>query len=317
MEDGVVIDQERFGKVIKECVKTRRSGMDMLSKLDFVEMLQELMFEEHDKVLLPLLILRLKEKQINQKAQKAKNCKNRALCVSKKKIEAFNNNHSPGEKDQLESHREPLQTQTNILKNDTSAQNYKKEQKGEQIQPKNISGEAKTMSHHKAYKTLLNSKPNSPLKKAVRKLMLENIKPFFSQPMKPLEPKLKIRNVSEPIPVEVLNTEMEGLGDNPEKHFEVDDRVREGSVIKRSQFGASQHPQVFRLREGSSGPGMANLSLRSLNRSRSHRKNSKGRVAVARSHRVIDREIRSEDGVKGWNRSNLEPCQPNSFSPFV
>ena len=160
-------------EAIKECVKTRRSGMDMLSKLDFVEMLQELMFEDHDKVLLPLLILRLKEKQISRKkgkerAKKAENGQTR------KKLFSRNS-------DQLQK----KQDNGSIDQDKTPSINYNLEcidptrEQHHPHSPDQDEREEGSNLYQKAYNSLISSEPKTGIKKEIKRMMVQNLSQYF------------------------------------------------------------------------------------------------------------------------------------------
>ena len=142
----LLVDKKKYENVIKQCIADRRRGMDLMSKLDFVEMLQELIFENHDKVLLPLLILRLKEKQMNKKNHQKQN-----QSKKKKKINF--------DQEQI------------IL-------SQKKGSLGAVAVGHDVVHEEE-MDYEKAFKALKNSKPKTCFKKAIKGLMLENVKIFF------------------------------------------------------------------------------------------------------------------------------------------
>ena len=148
-----LVDQNKYGDVIKECVKSRTSAMDMINKMDFVEMLQELMFEENDKVLLPLLVLKLKEKQMKKIAAEEK-------AKRQKEEQKFNNN-----KNQLFSKKR-------VFASDFQPE----EQVGTQ-------GKAPLgpMEYEEAYNRLLASNPDTKMKQSIRQLMIENVGEFFQE----------------------------------------------------------------------------------------------------------------------------------------
>ena len=169
-----LVDPKKYEEVVKECVKTRRCGMDMLSKLDFVEMLQELMFEEHDKVLLPLLILRLKEKQIKQKKHRGTENQLKGQKSEKKnqKVKEKKKVHSKNQRQKKVMEKEEEKEQ----------QNQPDEEEGGTYQNNSEFCSGLHMDYEDAFYLLVSSKPKTGLKKAVKRLMLENVKTFFEPP---------------------------------------------------------------------------------------------------------------------------------------
>ena len=160
----VLVDKKKYGDVIKECVKSRTSAMDMINKMDFVEMLQELMFEEHDKVLLPLLVLKLKDKQMKKKGAEEK--------IRRQKEEKI-----------LERSNQ-LFSKKRVFASDF-------QQEGEENVEDNAS--LGPQDYEKAYNLLLASNPNTKMKQSIRQLMVDNIAEFF-QETTPSQPKSIINN---------------------------------------------------------------------------------------------------------------------------
>ena len=70
--------KDEMRKMMEECVESKFNAADMMYKLSMLEVLEDVLFEEHDKTLLPLVIMnRYKNKLKQQKGQKrsAKNKK--------------------------------------------------------------------------------------------------------------------------------------------------------------------------------------------------------------------------------------------------
>ena len=146
-KNSSILDPKKYEKVLDQCVEDRRSGMDMMSKLDFVQIMQELFFEAHDKVLLPLLILRLKEKQMSRKAQNSQKNRQRG----KRRVSFYS-------KKSTTTNQEKRKNSPEIDNNNTK------------------------MGYSEAYQRLITSNPKSTIKKAIRRLMVENLNPLFLIP---------------------------------------------------------------------------------------------------------------------------------------
>ena len=63
-------NNKEFGleKVLENCTKARTGITDVLAKLNFVEFLQEVFMEEHDKILLPIALLKARQLRMIEKA---------------------------------------------------------------------------------------------------------------------------------------------------------------------------------------------------------------------------------------------------------
>ena len=153
-----LFDPKRYQGVIRECVRTRTSALDMINKLDFVEILQELLFDDHHQTLLPLLIIRLKEKKLAEKKSELK---------AKQKTKEVNFSEG-GEK--IKEKVGEIQQQNPFILNKKFK--FLKKQKS-------ISTHKTQPNYEEAYDSLKKSRPSSKLKKAINNLMLENLSEFF------------------------------------------------------------------------------------------------------------------------------------------
>ena len=53
--------------IVKRCLKQRSNAVDMMKKLDFIELLQLLALDQENQTLIPLAIMKAKQKQIEEK----------------------------------------------------------------------------------------------------------------------------------------------------------------------------------------------------------------------------------------------------------
>ena len=259
-QNMININLKNYDEVIKECVKTRRSGMDMLSKLDFVEMLQELMFEDHDKVLLPLLILRLKEKEINRKKQDQKINLNEPSILAKKTT-IFKNKSKVG----------PLNTQNGHPDEELREGSTAPHQK---------------MGYQDAYSALISSKPKNGFKKAIKKLMLENVKSFF-------EPDQNHKKViNDDFGVQAIEEELENEKPNHDQNFKRNHSTdRWGELEKEEDRSEKREPS--KMRQG---------SLLNLLASRPTKKKKYKKMVLSSSGRIRLSEQQLSQARKGVNR---------------
>ena len=160
------IDKKKYEKVIEQCVETRRSGVEMMKKLDFVEIMQEFFFEKHDKVLLPLIILRLKEKQMKKETKIKINNK-------KSNLKNINKNDQNPEQTRLRPKRSIFAKKASI-EHQPSTGTFK----NELIEHDKANEEE--MDYEKAFEALKNSNPKTPIKKAIKRFILENVEVFFN-----------------------------------------------------------------------------------------------------------------------------------------
>ena len=177
--------------------------MDMLSKLDFVEMLQELMFEDHDKVLLPLLILRLKEKQI--KGEKINSTFKKPKKNNQWEKSIFSQNYK----------KETIPKKTNKSTTKIS-------------RPIIITNESdcQRKNYESAFKALLDSKPKQGVKAEVRNLMIENLNPIFQSLKQPEQEK--------------INRNRSGMTPRSNKAFQFDEKEPHGEVMITTEDDAHQ-----------------------------------------------------------------------------
>ena len=160
----MLVDKKKYDKVIEQCVADRRSGMDMMSKLDFVEIMQELFFERHDKVLLPLLILRLKEKKMQREGRINNTEKSKSKYTAK-------NNFNP-EQTRLRPKRSIFAKKALI--GDNSLRGEISENQGKEMVKED------EMDYQKAFEALKNSNPTTSIKQAIKGLMIDNIEILFA-----------------------------------------------------------------------------------------------------------------------------------------
>ena len=153
VENYLGVDQKEYKQVMRECVNSRTSAIDLMRKLDFVEVLQKLLFESHHHALLPLLVLKLRKKQmeraIDQKRQKDSYLKFYDR-FSQRKVEENQQRSSFPQKREF------------LTKNSNSE-----------------------MSYQEAYQSLQESSPRTKIKQAIKELMLENLSEFFESRKSP------------------------------------------------------------------------------------------------------------------------------------
>ena len=151
-----LVDPKRYQGVIQECVKSRTSALDMINKLDFVEMLQEMMFDDHHQTLLPLLVIKLKEKKMKRE-EELQNKAKEGQSQRQGQGSSNPNNKLFGKK-----------TITNVQFEEIEAPKVAKN-----------SVETQKMGYGEAYESLLESEPASRMKQAVNQIMIENLSEFF------------------------------------------------------------------------------------------------------------------------------------------
>ena len=151
---------KEYKKVVRECVNSRTSAIDLMRKLDFVEVLQELLLDPHDQALLPLLILKFKKKQM-ERAQKQTRRQSRT-------DQSININQISQLERSFEVTRRPPSPETAV--NKPSRIGIKKRQQ-DKNQP--------DPSNQQASINLLKTKSKTTFKQALKEFMRENLSEFF------------------------------------------------------------------------------------------------------------------------------------------
>ena len=203
-------------RMMEECVQSKFSAADMMYKLSMLEVLEDILFEEHDKTLLPFVIMkRYKNKLIEQKIKGSKQKrrskrksipkKNNSQMKQKESIKsppilnkinkmaegssnaAYHNDHLDGAFKKEATQQKESQSSTNIFnpiqksKQPPSDKAINDEEMpsaaGQRAgQKESEGGEA---DFDKAYRALVSSSPKTPIKKAIRNYMIQSVQDYF------------------------------------------------------------------------------------------------------------------------------------------
>ena len=90
--------QIKLEEVLKECSEVRTSTKDVLSKLNFVEFLEEVFMEEHDKILLPMALMKARQQKMAKNLKKElKKAKKNAKSQKINKVQAKSHRRTSSE----------------------------------------------------------------------------------------------------------------------------------------------------------------------------------------------------------------------------
>ena len=188
-------EEQNLDKIIHECVNARISALDLMDKLNFVEFLQQSVMEDEAKMLLPLALI--KAKQNSLKIEKAEFNESRTAKIPAKKDQrdavesrrAKNAQRAPPKKGKamLKVRREGGALTSSRIP--ISMDNDREGRQEHQSAPQNLQNEENRGSEEleeedpddylSAYQKLTESKPGSPLKKMMKKYIIEHVGGFF------------------------------------------------------------------------------------------------------------------------------------------
>ena len=135
----------RLAKVVKELVHSRSNVVDMMDKLNFVELMQGVVFDDYEQILMPLVLIVAKQRHLIEQ-------KKAAELQRKEKSEAPNN---------------PRRNQVFNFNN-----------KAKKKQPESAP-EGATPTYRQAYEALLSSQPEDRLKRSIKEYMLDHLSGIF------------------------------------------------------------------------------------------------------------------------------------------
>ena len=204
--------KSRARRLIEDQIKSRIRAPDLISKLSFVEFLEDLLLDQNTKALFPLAVLKAKQIQQNckdglkkqekePKQQKDIDSGEDLVSASPKKLdieEAQSNTNPPRNQDLVLKqgisipNERPLAAQINNIRIRSSCSIVEKCQKGkvEEVQTRRIEFQNKKKDEDSldplifAYKNLVKTKPEYALKVKIKDYILNNISNYFENEIK-------------------------------------------------------------------------------------------------------------------------------------
>ena len=208
-------------EAMKECFISRSRAVDMMEKLNVVSLIEKFMFKEHDKVLLPLVVLNLKQKELQEqqrkkeraaKLRKRKNMKNGGYAKPHQVATVFDQAAHQNDEEEASRQAKHLPQQTKSSGSDEFEKN------------------GKESAYERAYSELLNYQPEGEMQMAIRDFMFENVKEFFD------------------LPSTDLNNKKVGKKD-PNFHSKSRQENKK-FLVKTSKFGEATHKNNNKSEEG-------------------------------------------------------------------
>ena len=130
-------------EVVAECVRSRTNAVDMMDKLNFIEYFEEFMLDEHERTLLPLMLIKIKERKMKETRKRLKEQRRREL-------------ERRGQDNNIRKiFQQPRQDRVHKAK--------------------------KGSTYEQAYQKLLESTPESGIKQKMKEFSLELLKDFFDK----------------------------------------------------------------------------------------------------------------------------------------
>ena len=164
-------EEEMVLRMIANNYSNNEDGISMYKKLNRLEVLESILFEEHDKVLMPLVL-------INLMRSKEEGLSGRGSRFGKKRVHPAPRNILGGGRSNMDG-KEVEKGQNKMLKGSEGA--------GSSLERK--------MTLEEAYESLVNSEPESEIKKLIREFILSNLPPGI-QSMRRGVPELAKRSSS-------------------------------------------------------------------------------------------------------------------------
>ena len=157
--------QWKAREIMGQYVSSSCDVLDVLGKLEFVGLLQNVILTDSQKKLLPLTLLKL---QMDQEA------KNQAQSAERSSNGSDSPQNSPNSDNELFSKKSNQGSKTKLRRDRLS-----------QIHPQKVRDEKPT--YHSLFEELRNTTPETEVEKKINKFMVKNLNKFFSEPENKVE----------------------------------------------------------------------------------------------------------------------------------
>ena len=254
----------KMDRVIRSCVKSRTSTLDLVEKLNFIDFLQQMLLEDHHKLLLPLTLVKAKHQRLSQAMDRDKR-KEALYCDEDEENNRFlmnrfqNEGNSNLAKIELVEGKEIQRVKKEEEVVDAGEKIELQEEGRVKIFPKKLKFRKRTKievglnssrSRYKnAYKALKDSVPGSNLEISIKDYIIKIFGSAFEENLS-IEPKTQKEAMAEhrsiKTPLKRRSSGLRSLQSNPfGQSIEISPRSQNEKISKKIDRSSLQRADIF------------------------------------------------------------------------